>query len=209
MNRPEKFQPREVRYLLLTAHYRETFNFTLEGLAGAKTALARIKECLVKLREIAKYLEVAASPDPAILNKFSNALHDDLNISKAWAVVFEWIRDLNRNISQGKLDRQQAINAWLTWEKLDEVLGLNFDVKIPARLIDDTAYAQGIGLSVGLATHTDGEEKVPAEIQKLAADRMQAKNAKNFQYADAVRQIIKSKGWVIEDTPRGIKLKKL
>ena len=42
------FTGREVRYLLLTAHYRETFNFTLDGLAGAKTALARIDECVSK-----------------------------------------------------------------------------------------------------------------------------------------------------------------
>ena len=47
------FTGREIRYLLLTAHYRETFNFTLEGLQGARTALARIDECLGKLREIA------------------------------------------------------------------------------------------------------------------------------------------------------------
>ena len=46
------FSEREIRYLLLSAHYRETFNFTLEGLHGARTALARIKECLGKLREI-------------------------------------------------------------------------------------------------------------------------------------------------------------
>src|SRR5512136_940314 len=44
---------REIRYLLLTAHYRETFNFTLEGLQGARAALTRIDECLTKLRELA------------------------------------------------------------------------------------------------------------------------------------------------------------
>ena len=46
------FTGREMRYLLLTAHYRETFNFTLDGLHGAKSALARIDECIGKLREI-------------------------------------------------------------------------------------------------------------------------------------------------------------
>ena len=47
------FTGREIRYSLLTAHYRETFNFTLEGLPGARTALARIDECVGKLREVA------------------------------------------------------------------------------------------------------------------------------------------------------------
>src|SRR5882672_10393712 len=45
------FTGREIRYLLLTAHYRETFNFTLEGLQSARFALSRIKECLEKLVE--------------------------------------------------------------------------------------------------------------------------------------------------------------
>jgi len=74
-----------------SAHYRETFNFTLEGLQGARTAMARIKECLIKLIEVAestlKYRDVTASPDTVTLNKFSNALDDDLNISKAWGVI--------------------------------------------------------------------------------------------------------------------------
>ena len=73
------FTGREVRYLLLTAHYRETFNFTLDGLAGAKSALARIDECVGKLHEIAKGTPVAPAM-PLVLEQFKNALADDLNI---------------------------------------------------------------------------------------------------------------------------------
>jgi cysteinyl-tRNA synthetase len=207
------FTGREVRYLLLTAHYRETFNFTLEGLAGARTALARIKECLLKLLEIAestlKYQEVTASPDAMILNKFSNALDDDLNISKTWGVIFEWIRDLNRAAAQGKLSAEQAIVALATWKKLDEVLGLNFGLIIPTRIIDDTAHAQKIGLPVGFAASIEGEEETPREIIELAEQRILAKKAKDFKYADIIREQIKSKGWVVEDSPKGFKLKKL
>src|SRR5208337_1231348 len=85
------FTGREVRYLLLTAHYRETFNFTLDGLSGAKTALARIDECVGKLRELAG--DTTALPDPAdfLIPKFSAALQDDLNVSRAWAAVFDWV----------------------------------------------------------------------------------------------------------------------
>jgi len=81
------FTGREVRYLLLTAHYRETFNFTLEGLAGAKTALARIDECVGKLHGFPDASPIAPSI-PSVISKFENALDDDLNISAAWAVVF-------------------------------------------------------------------------------------------------------------------------
>jgi cysteinyl-tRNA synthetase len=80
------FTGREMRYLLLTAHYRETFNFTLEGLHGARTALARIEECLGKLLEIARRDPAKAyfHNRSSVLNEFSNALDDDLNISAAW-----------------------------------------------------------------------------------------------------------------------------
>src|SRR5437870_10591470 len=56
------FTGREIRYLLLNAHYRETFNFTIEGLEGARTKLARIDECLLKLREIAAQRAQRISP---------------------------------------------------------------------------------------------------------------------------------------------------
>ncbi|MFN7141826.1 MAG: cysteine--tRNA ligase, partial [Limisphaerales bacterium] len=63
------FTGREIRYLMLTAHYREQFNFTLDGLQGARAALGRIDECLTKLRETAG--SAVADADPEILEKFS------------------------------------------------------------------------------------------------------------------------------------------
>jgi cysteinyl-tRNA synthetase len=86
---------------------------------------------------------------------------------------------------------------------------LNFDLKIPARIIDETVHAQGIGLPVGFAASIEGEEVAPREIIELAEERILAKRAKDFKYADSIREQIKSKGWAIEDTPKGPKLKKL
>src|SRR5271170_1358648 len=94
------FTGREVRYLLLTAHYRETFNFTLEGLSGAKTALARIDECVAKLRErAADMLSLEKNPGQnsvvSLLPSFVAALDEDLNIAGARGAVFEWVREIN------------------------------------------------------------------------------------------------------------------
>src|SRR6266567_2164858 len=74
------FTGREIRYLLLTAHYRETFNFTLEGLTAARTSLARLDECLTKLRSLAGNATAAA--DSSLAGKFSAALDDDLKDRK-------------------------------------------------------------------------------------------------------------------------------
>ncbi|HWH72461.1 MAG TPA: cysteine--tRNA ligase [Candidatus Sulfotelmatobacter sp.] len=173
------FTGREIRYLLLTAHYRETFNFTLEGLQSARTALARIDECLTKLRELAG--NTKAREDGALVAQFAETLENDFNISGAWGVVFEWIRDTNRRLAEHSIDAVGAAAALAAWERVDSVLG----VGAPA------------------------EVAVPAEITALVEARQAARKAKDFKRADAIRDELKAKGWVIEDTPKGARAKKL
>jgi cysteinyl-tRNA synthetase len=173
------FTGREIRYLLLTAHYRETFNFTFEGLQSARTALARIDECVTKLRELAG--GTAAMPNAELVNAFASALDDDLNISAAWGVVFEWVRKMNRNLAENSIMVAEAASTLAAWEKIDSVLG--------------------IGLMA--------ESEAPAELTALIIERQKARQAKDFNRADAIRDELKAKGWVIEDTPKGPKLKKL
>jgi cysteinyl-tRNA synthetase len=173
------YNGREVRYLLLTAHYRETFNFTLEGLNGARTALARIDECVSKLREIAG--STTAAPDAKLVDQFSATLADDLNVSGAWGEVFKWVSETNKRIADNSLDQNAAAAALAAWEKVDSVLGIG----------------------------TKSETEAPAEIVALAEARTAAKKAKDFKRADVIRDELKAKGWVIEDTAKGIKLKKL
>jgi len=184
------FTGREVRYLLLTAHYRETFNFTLDGLTGAKTALARIDECVGKLREMA-----AAGTPPSggstiqppeggvskLVDAFTTAISDDLNISAAWGEVFKWITETNKRLANHSLSTDEAGANLAAWEKIDSVLGIS--------------------------VKTDTE--IPAEILALAEERTAAKKAKDFKRADEIRDQLKAKGWVIEDSPKGIKLKKI
>jgi len=200
------FTGREIRYSLLTAHYRETFNFTLEGLQGARAALARIEECLSKLLEFFDDTigDIFVQPDEKIINQFSAALDDDLNISRAWGVIFGWIRDLNRLIAQGKLSREQAIIAIGTWKKLDEVLGLDLRPRSSLRMREK----KGV-VPIGILTSISGEEDAPADIRILLTDRILARKGKDFKRADAIRDELKAKGWVIEDTPKGPKLKKI
>jgi cysteinyl-tRNA synthetase len=181
------FTGREIRYLLLTAHYRETFNFTLDGLAGAKTALARIDECVGKLRELGvppsggPVAEPPKGGTPNLLADFSAALDDDLNISAAWAAVFDWVRDTNKRIAENSLNANDAATNLAAWDKVDSVLG------------------------VGAA----GEIEIPMEIFALLEARQAARKAKDFKKSDAIRDELKAKGWVIEDTPKGPKLKKI
>jgi cysteinyl-tRNA synthetase len=180
------FDGREIRYLLLSAHYRETFNFTLDGLISAKTALARIDECVGKLREqAADMLALKKNPGEnsvvSLLPSFTAALEEDLNISGAWGVVFEWIREINRRLAEHSLSPTAAETALIEWNKVDSVLGIG----------------------------TKFESEIPAEILALAEARAAAKKARDFKRADEIRDELKAKGWVVEDSPKGIKLKKI
>jgi cysteinyl-tRNA synthetase len=180
------FTGREVRYLLLTAHYRETFNFTLDGLAGAKTALARLDECIGKLRERAAEIlslekKTEQNPPVGLLPSFTAALGEDLNISGAWGAVFEWIREINRRLAEHSLNPTAAETALIEWNKADSVLGIG----------------------------AKSEAEIPAKILALAEARAAAKKARDFKCADEIRNELKAKGWVIEDSPKGTKLKKI
>jgi cysteinyl-tRNA synthetase len=183
------FTGREIRYLLLTAHYRESFNFTLDGLQGAKTALGRLDECVARLREVAGTTVTVA--EPGLVGKLEQAMDEDLNVSRAWGEVFEWVRETNRLLASNALSSQQAAGRLASWEKVNSVLGIE-----PART---TTMAAGAA---------DGAA-VPPEIAALLDRRQAARKARDFKQADAVRDELKKQGWVIEDTPKGARLKRV
>ena len=189
------FTGREIRYLLLTAHYREQFNFTLEGLQGARSALARLDSCALRLKEVAAH--TSAPPDPAVLDTFAAALDEDLNVSAAWAVVFEWVAILNRRMSAGELSPGQAAAALAVWERLDSVLGLGIGRQQVVSL--DAEPPGGAAQPAG----------IPDDIAGLLEQRQAARKVKDFKRSDALRDELKSRGWVIEDTPKGARLKRL
>jgi cysteinyl-tRNA synthetase len=173
------FTGREVRYLLLTAHYRESFNFTLEGLQGARAALARIDECLGKLAEIAAGSEEAPSTAD-VLQSFTTAMDEDFNVAAAWGAIFEWVRETNRQLAENRIMPAPAATLMTAWQKINQVLGL------PPK-----------------------QENAPEDLVRLLIEREIARKAKDFKRSDAIRDELKAKGWAIEDTPKGSRLKRL
>ena len=174
------FSGREIRYLLISSHYRESFNFTLDGLTGARTALGRIDELITKLREIAG--ESKSEPNPEVIDQFAKSLDEDLNVSAAWGHIFEWVRATNKAIAENALTQQGAAANLAAWERLDSVLGVG--AKVTA-------------------------SEIPQELLNLLEQRQAARKAKDFKRSDAIRDELKAKGWVIEDTPKGPRLKRI
>ena len=152
----------------------------MDGLHGARTSLARIDECVGKLREIAG--PATAPPDVKLVESFSAALMDDLNVAAAWASVFDWVRETNKRLAEYAVTAAQAAAALAAWDRVDSVLGVG-------------AKAEA--------------EAVPAEILALVEARQAARKAKDFKQSDTIRDELKARGWVIEDTPKGPKPKKI
>jgi len=166
---------REVRYALISAHYREQLNFTFDGLQAARSALQRIDEFLLKLQEVAGNAERSKSAGP--VPEFEMALDDDLNISGALGVLFEFIRETNKRT----VSPDEAAGILAAWKTLDEVLGF------------------------GIPKKSD----VPADVQQLVEERQAARKAKNFKRSDEIRDQLTKQGWVIEDTPKGPRAKRI
>ena len=116
-----------------------------------------------------------------MLEKFSAALEEDLNISQAWGEVFKWVNETNRALAANQITADKAASGLAAWEKINSVLGVG-------------------------ATSQDAE--IPAEITGLLEQRQAARKAKDFKRSDQIRDELKAKGWVIEDTPKGARLKR-
>jgi cysteinyl-tRNA synthetase len=124
---------REVRHVLLSAHYRLPLNFTFEGLAGARSALQRLDEWT---RRLAALADAAPAAEPSDADEaFARALDDDLNISAALGVLFDLVRDSNRAMDSGLVSPAQARGLLESWQRMDSVLGLQAeDAAVPAEI---------------------------------------------------------------------------
>jgi cysteinyl-tRNA synthetase len=143
--------------------------------------LTRIDECLLKLRELAGSQEAPAERAKSpVIDAFTKVLDDDLNISAAWGTVFDWVRDTNRRLTDASLTSADARAALGIWAAMDSVLGVG---PLP-------------------------EPTAPPEMLALLEARQAARKSKDFKKADEIRNELKAKGWTIEDTPKGTRLRK-
>ena len=169
---------REIRYVLLSGHYRQPLNFTFDALTAARSALARIDGCTDALRARAK--ETGADDGvrvPSTLEAFGAALADDLNASEAFAALYAFVRSANAALTAG-LSPAGAREALEVFAKMDRVLGF----------ID-------FGRSA--------EAEIPAEVQALADARAKARAEKNWAESDRLRDELARMGWQVRDSREG------
>jgi cysteinyl-tRNA synthetase len=174
------FDAKQIRYHLISAHYRSKLNFSLKKLEESKQALERIQSTLTRVLSELNFTWTAIAEEEIELLKgnieikeiknfvsdFENAIADDLNIPKALASVFDFLREVNSGIDQDKWDDCSLTEIIYSFQLFNRILGLlSFDKPI-----------ENVDL--------DEKEKIEAMIE----ERIGAKKNKDFARADSIRK---------------------
>ncbi|MGB9841765.1 MAG: cysteine--tRNA ligase [Candidatus Bathyarchaeales archaeon] len=175
------FDPIAIRFLLMSTHYRAQFNFTFEGLEAAHAAVERLRNFMRRLQEADGKGSggKAASLMSEAEARFTEAMDDDLNISVALSALFDFVRDVNALLDANLVSRKEANEISGFMRRLDNVLGVIGEVKT--------------------------EEALPKEAEELIKEREEARKAKDWARADALRLKLREMGVIIEDTPQGVR----
>ena len=176
-----------IRYFLIASHYRSPINYSREIIDQCRAALERLYNCRSNL---AFALEKAApgwkEGEQALMSrlegyrgKFVEAMDDDLNTADAVGVLFELARELNSGVgAAASPSKELAEQALALFDELCGVLGLLYNKQ---------------------------EQSLDGEIEALIQQRTQARQNKDWATADKIRDELKARHVVLEDTPQGVK----
>ena len=175
----QKYRPEEIRYFILSSHYRSPLNYSLDNLDDARAALNRL---YTTLRDITVSTDEC---DDNYIQSFNTVMDDDFNTPKAMAVLHEISHELNR--LQDKLS-ESANKLGATLKYLGGVLGILQEV--PVDYLQSKAGNAPAGMS-------------DDQINEYITQRNQARANKDFAEADRIRDLLVESGINLEDTPDG------
>ena len=180
----EKYGYEPIRFLMISSHYRSPINYSTDIIEQCKASLARLYTCRDSLDfALENAAEGEADSDIfAMFDKrrqqFIEAMSDDLNTADAIAALFELVRDINSNVIAANANKGTVEAAIKVFDDLADVLGLVYNRK---------------------------KEDLDSEIEALIEQRTQARKDRNWAEADRIRDELKAKGIVLEDTAQGVK----
>lgn len=179
----EKYGYEPIKFMMIQAHYRSPINYTAEVIEQCKAGMERLYTCRENLEFALEKAEAGEDPEfiakvEARRQQFVAAMEDDLNTADGLAAVYELARDINSYIAQPR-GREALAEAAKVFDELCGVLGI--------------LYNRG------------KKGSLDEEIEGLIARRQQARKEKDFALADKIRDDLKARGIVLEDTPQGVK----
>ena len=179
-----------LRFFMLSAHYRSQLNFSRELMEASGNAYERILNAVDNMKDFQKKAtaeELSAQEKEKLeevrgyIKKFEEAMEDDFNTADAIAAIFELVKFANTNLQEDS-SRPFIDEVLNTVVKLCDILGLKVEKE---------------------------EETLDAEVEKLIAQRQEARKAKDFAKADAIRDQLLEMGIELKDTREGVKWKRV
>jgi cysteinyl-tRNA synthetase len=187
------YGPSTIRRLLVSGHYRTEMNFTLAGLDDASRSVERVLDFRRRLEESRS--EGAGNPSTRLqqlarqsLKSFEEAMNDDLNVAEAWGALFTFVREANAELDQTgpRIDAEDAEAALGAVASMDRVFGV-------LSLADRETQAVS--------------EDLRGWVEERLAERARARQDRDYQQADAIRDELAKAGVEVEDTPSGSRWK--
>lgn len=179
----EQYDLQVLRFFMLSAHYRSPLNFSRDLMESSKNALERIKNCVEKLQDVSAEGDLTEEEAALVKeaegfrSKFEEAMDDDFNTADAIAAIFELVKFANTQVTEKSTKAfAKALKEEIV--TLSDVMGLLVEKK---------------------------EENLDQEIEALIAKRQEARKAKDFAAADAIRDQLLAMGIVLKDTREGVK----
>ncbi len=174
----EGWSDREIRFWLISTHYHKPVRYSLEQLAAARRALARLNATVLALQQVAPGASPFAETEQLVYDirsGFIGAMDEDLNIAAALAVLFRCLRQVNRLLQQGSLDSPGAVRILDALRAIDTVLGvMDFSAAAPA-----------------------------ADVQELLQRRADARRQRDWILADRLREKLLARGVTLRDEKSG------
>ncbi len=180
----KEFSAEDVRFFMLSAHYRSPLNFSRDMIAQAHASLVRlynVRDQLLFCQGHAEDKPLSAEDEAMMARldeyvaRFDAAMDDDLNTADALGVLFSMVQDINVSLSVSSPLRA-LVKAYDTLTALTDVLGLLMQ---------------------------KAELKLPEDIQRLVDARQAARQSKDWQQSDALRNQLQERGYIVEDTAQG------
>ena len=185
----QKYGYEPIRFLMISAHYRTPINYNEEIIGQCRASLGRLYNCRDNLAFLMEHVPSGEKEgDKEIRRRFENcenrfimAMEDDLNTADALSALFDLAKEINTSLTaEAAPSKEMCSSALALFNSLADVLGL---------------------------LDTKQEDPADAEIEKLIADRTKARKEKNWAEADRIRDELKARHVVLEDTPNGVKWK--
>ena len=207
-------KPSSVRFLLMSVPYRKQLNFTFDGLTQAANSVERLRNFKLRL-EGSQFPDGNSEKVEALAKKASDemtaGLQDDLNTARALGAIFDLVRDVNAAADAGEVRKGDVPALLKTLEQFDQIFAVLKDDDV-AKVRATVEWANKEGLTDKISPETAEMAKAAAlsdeEIEREIAEYVQARKARDFARADAIRNHLAENGVIVEVTKDGVRWKR-